>query len=518
MFSRLTTTGKILAGLVIAGILFGLGYFLYPNFKSVTTASKEIPGLTEDEMDSVLTIGLNTFGGYAVITYLNDGVTPNKNSRMYKDFGLLLDIKQMDDRNLCKESLISDKTDAIYTTTDISPAEMSADGELAKAGVVQFFKIDNSGSDLGGADVIVGTRSYNSVSDLKPSTKIACAFPTASSTLLINWLDAGGKTVNDVEVVYVESGAKAAELFTLGQVDLAVVWSPDDVDCINKVKGSHVVTSTKFARSIIMDGLIAKRSTIDKKFNLFVKLTRAWMVGNSEMTDPAKRDLAAKSFATAFNFKYELVKDAVDKIRCATYGDNLAFFGLDATYTGIDGDDLYTRMAKIYSKIKDPASKSYYAVNPLPWVKVSYSGVIESIKDLTGIQHAAEGQIQFEPSSKETMSKTPMATKHVTIQFALNSFELDNTAKDIIDREVGTTLNSWLGARIRIEGNTDKTGNRENNKALSYKRANAVKNYLMKTYDFQENRFDIIGNGQDKPIPGGTNEMNRRTDFGLIGE
>lgn len=532
MFSRLTSTGKVLAGLVFAGLLFGLGYFLFPNFQKSKTSNSSVASTKSwfgggDEAD--LTIALNTWAGFAPIVWYNDGTAVNKNSKVYKDFDLKLQINQMDDRKTCIEALLSGDIDAMYTTTDISSAEMGSDGALAKAGVVQFFKIDDSR----GADVIIGIRGINSVSDIKRTTTVACAFPTASSTLLINWLDAGGKTIKDLNVVYVENSGKAAEMFKNGEVDIAVVWSPDDADCIealNKggVERAHVITSTKYATSIIMDGLVAKKSTILEKPKEFDKLLRAWLTANADMQVASNRKLAAESFSKAFGFTLFVVEDGVEKVRFSTYGDNLAFFGLDPNYTGVDGDDLYTRMARIYSQTSSE-SGGYYAKNPIPWVKASYSGVIESITDMNSGRNVAESEMKFSPSTAQDLAKPSMATRMVSINFATNEYLLDNAAKNIIDREVGPIVKGWMGAKIRVEGNTDNTGSYELNKELSYKRAKSVKDYLMKTYGFDSNKIDIIGNGPDKPANGSSNvqsanatetmrSANRRTDFGLIAE
>ncbi len=528
MFSRLTTTGKVLVGLVIAGLLFGSAFWLFPKFKSNTPSAGETKsgGISSwfGGKSADLTIGLNTWSGFAPVVWYNSGKDVNKESKMFKNFDLKLQINQMDDRKVCIESLLADQVDAIYTTTDISGSEMGEAGELAKAGVVQFFKVDDSR----GADVIVGTRSFNSVADLTKNTKIACAFPTASSTLLINWLDAGGKTIKDVTIVYVESGAKAAELFKAGQVDLAVVWSPDDGDCIKAVTGSKVVTSTKFATSIIMDGMIAKKSVLQDKAKDFDKLVRGWLTANADMQDEGNRKLAAEAFSKAFGFTLDLVIDGVNKVRFSTYGDNKAFFGLDANYQGVDGDDLYTRMSRIYSQTSSETG-GFYAKNPIPWTKASYSGIIESITDMNSGNNVAETEQKFAPTTTADLSKPAMATRMVSINFATGSALLDNDAKTIIDREMGPIAKGWKGAKIRVEGNTDNTGNYKSNVSLSKQRANAVADYLIKTYGFDANKFVIVGNGPDKPANGSTDIVaanatenqkaaNRRTDFGLIAE
>jgi len=210
-------------------------------------------------------------------------------------------------------------------------------------------------------------------------------------------------------------------------------------------------------------------------------------------------------------------------------GDNLAFFELDPSYNGVTGGDLYDRMSKIYGRTPREVGGGFYATNPVPWVKASYSGVIEKVEGLTGPMHAVESQFKFTPSTEETKHKIAVATKQITINFDVNSDNLDNMAKATIDRQISETLKGWQGARVRIEGNTDNTGNYEYNKDLSYRRAMAVKDYLVKTYGFDPNRIDAFGNGPDKPANGSKDiksanstpdlrAQNRRTDFGLIAE
>jgi NitT/TauT family transport system substrate-binding protein len=60
---------------------------------------------------------------------------------------------------------------------------------------------------------------------------------------------------------------------------------------------------------------------------------------------------------------------------------------------------------------------------------------------------------------------------------------------------------------------------------LSRKRAQSVADYLAKQYKIDRNRFVIIGNGPDKPVPGcegnqddACKARNRRTEFQLIAD
>ncbi|HET6897764.1 MAG TPA: OmpA family protein, partial [Vicinamibacteria bacterium] len=71
----------------------------------------------------------------------------------------------------------------------------------------------------------------------------------------------------------------------------------------------------------------------------------------------------------------------------------------------------------------------------------------------------------------------------------------------------------------RVSGNTDNVGSRDANVRLSRARADAVAQYLM-TKGFERNKFDVVGNGPDKPVASNDDDSgrakNRRTDFEVV--
>ena len=72
--------------------------------------------------------------------------------------------------------------------------------------------------------------------------------------------------------------------------------------------------------------------------------------------------------------------------------------------------------------------------------------------------------------------------------------------------------------KVAIEGHTDSDGKAKYNKKLSQKRANAVKDFLVKL-GIEENRLEAIGHGEDKPIADNKTdegkEKNRRVEFNI---
>jgi NitT/TauT family transport system substrate-binding protein len=502
-FPRKWTFGFQLIVLLIIIGLIGVGvYYGYPYLNK---ASK---GNAPD-----LRAGFNNFVGFAPGIYLNGGATPNKESRMYKEFGLTFEAVRMDDMQKLNDALKNGDLDFIFTTTDISPIAMDRSSDLAKMSVVQFLKIDDSR----GADVFIVDESIKSVAGLK-GKKIACALGWPSNTLLHATLEAGGLTEQDVQILPMGDPFAAKTAFTTGNADATVVWSPDDEECLRS-RPSRVLTSTELLPNIIMDGFIARKDVLDKKKDLFIKLSRAWLTANAEMKDPEKMAAAAQTYKIAFEVPDDvsIILDGMKKIHFATYGDNVNFFGLSTDFTGITGQQLYTKMARVY--------KTGYGnnlTNIVPWTEASYPGIIQAISDLQGDENAAEGQIHFQAPTAAEEKAPAIAIKPIIINFATGSWALTPEMKDRIENQLGQLSVEFAGMKVRIEGNTDNVGGADMNRELSYKRARSVADYLVKTYNFDPNRFIIVGNGPDKPVAGNNTEegraANRRTEFQLLGK
>ncbi len=139
---------------------------------------------------------------------------------------------------------------------------------------------------------------------------------------------------------------------------------------------------------------------------------------------------------------------------------------------------------------------------------------------MSGKEQLAEGQKSFTKVKETDKKKAAIASKQVSISFRTAEHQLDENSKYIIDNEFVDIAKAFSNSRIRIEGNTDKTGSYSGNKALSLKRAQSVANYLIETYGMPRNRFIVVGNGPDKPVATNDTEAgrakNRRTDFELV--
>jgi outer membrane protein OmpA-like peptidoglycan-associated protein len=110
------------------------------------------------------------------------------------------------------------------------------------------------------------------------------------------------------------------------------------------------------------------------------------------------------------------------------------------------------------------------------------------------------------------------------IHFAYDSAEISPDSFSQL-HIVATALNDprLHSARIGIEGHTDRTGSADYNLALSQRRADAVKDYLVQKENVSGSRLECKGFGESRPLPGvdqDTEEgrfQNRRVEFVNLG-
>jgi len=535
MARRLTTFSKFLITLLIIAAIAFLGRYFLTNTEmgrgmmdeaaiSTTDDNGTVSGSSNSNnnandgdtnsgsSDDVIRVGVVTWGGYAGGQYFNEGFEATKNSRFYKDYGFQVEFKVLDDFEASRNAFRAGEVDLLWATIDAFPTEV---GALSAVDPVIVFQADWSR----GGDAIIARRGITRVSDLK-GKNIAVAELTPSHSFLIWLLEAGGLSIKDVTIKPQASAVDAAEVFKSGRVDAAVVWSPDDILATKAVPGSRILESTRSAAYIIADVFMAKRGWADKNQERLQDLYEGWMIGAAEINSNASsrkkaadilsREFTERGTALAPNEAAEMIGN----VRLVTHGDNENFFKLNNSYKGVNGNSLYSSMTNKYSDL------GFIEGRVPAWRQIAYPKLVVNTR-LSGKEHVAEKGKQYAKATKADETKEALATKELSINFPSGAFQLDENAKYIIDKEF-VEIAKVFNSRIRIEGNTDNTGNAASNQRLSEKRARAVADYLIQTHGMSPNRFIVIGNGQNQPVADNNTDAgrakNRRTDFELLTE
>lgn len=511
---------KIKAGgkIVILGVIATLMFFDYkfgaPYILPQGKGQQDVSGLmagpgssssssSGSKGNGCINVGVVTWPGYAGGQYWNNGFKDNANSKFHQD-GLCVNFSVMDDFAASRAAFKSGAMDLMWVTVDAFPTESGNYGENIKF----LFQADWSR----GGDAIVTKGHVGSVVDLQ-GKKIAVAEGTPSHTFLLWMIDMGGLSIMDVNIVKVPSAIDAAAAFKAGQVDAAVVWSPDDADCVKSVNGAKVLISTKQAANIIADGFMVKESYYNAHKADLKKLVEGWLRGAAEIngSDTAKQRAAQILSEGLQNVTKEFTFSSLGNVRLATLGDNKDFYGLNTAYTGVTGRSIYEKMTTVYGRL-NLASKS------LPWNVVADTSFISSLQ-VPG-EVAAEAKPTFTAPTQRDVQAHAVASKPVKISFAHGSVALDENSQTIIDDKVVEQLKAFPTSRIRVEGNTDKTGSASANTQISRQRAQAVVDYLVQKHGFDINRFVVVGNGSSKPVCTEDTPVclakNRRTEFQIL--
>jgi NitT/TauT family transport system substrate-binding protein len=477
------------------------------------TPSVSLPAILGGNKDNTINVCVVTWGGYAGGQYFNGGFTASKESRYYKEYGLLVDFLVMDDFVASRDAWKNGKCHLLWQTDDAFPTEAAS---LRQAGFDPQIKFQADWSR--GGDAIVVAAGVKSMKDLR-GEKIAVAYGTPSHTFLLRMLEASGMTAKDVQLVNTGDAIKAAEMFKTKAVKAATVWSPDDKACVEAVPGAKVLVSTKTASRIIADIFYADGKWASKHEKQLDDLIAGWMVGAAEINHDVNgaRAKAVAILAKGLNIPEADAAFSIGNVRLATYGDNAAFFNLKGDNVGVTAERLYRESAQLYQ-----ANGFTDLVPSIPdWRQVSNLSNLRNIADrFTDPMHAAEEAPTFSAPTKAVAKAEAFTSKQLSVHFPVGSAVLEESAKILIEEQFVPTARAFATARIRIEGNTDSTGSAVNNTRLSRARAQAVAGYLQRTFGFDGNRFVVVGNGSDKPLCNDETSdcmaRNRRTDFELI--
>jgi len=121
-----------------------------------------------------------------------------------------------------------------------------------------------------------------------------------------------------------------------------------------------------------------------------------------------------------------------------------------------------------------------------------------------------------------TTSNLPAKSHHVKlkIEFDFNSYVIRQSSIPLL-RELAKALLSQplKNKNFYIIGNTDSIGSNEYNLTLSFRRAQAVKDFLVRHYKVDSNHLIVMGCGENSPIASNETEtgrqLNRRVEIVL---
>jgi NitT/TauT family transport system substrate-binding protein len=471
---------------------------------AATGTASTLPAGGGARLNRPIKVAIVLWGGYAGGIMANGGLAPNKDSVFSKDFGVQVELLQIDDFTKSRDAFRAggDRggVDIMWSTVDAYALEY---GGLAKLNPRAILQYDWSR----GGDAIAVDASIKSVRDLK-GRSLACAEATPSHYFALYVLTQGGLTNRDVSWKFTDSAVDAANVFKAGQVDAAVSWSPDVYVAARERSGGHILASTKEATNLIADIFVARGDFIEQHPEDVRRFVAGWLRG-VEMVhrNPERAAVLLQKSLSGVN-TLEDAKGMLDDVKLPDYAENRAFFNPQGSLVN-------------YQSIYQTAQNIWRKIGKISQVYPAYQSV-----DTRFLEGAAEyfpqagtAKPEFEFTAPPKPRAEPILTKTVSIYFPTGSSTLDENAKAVLDTQVVDLAATFGGSYMRVAGNTDNVGNPDSNQRLSKARAEAVTRYLM-SKGFERNKFEVVGNGPDKPVASNDSDegraKNRRTDFEVI--
>jgi NitT/TauT family transport system substrate-binding protein len=536
MARQLTPLGRVLfvvAGLSLLGyaamkygLLGRLGGMVAPEKRAEGTVSKDdfgggssaetTPATTGGpaglrpgggtRLNRPIKVAIVLWGGYAGGIMANGGMAPNKDSVFTKEYGIEVEMLQIDDFEKSRDAFRAggDKggVDIMWTTVDAYALEYGGLSRLNPKAILQY---DWSR----GGDAIAVDRSIRNVTDLK-GKRLACAEATPSHYFGLYVLTQGGLTNRDVDWVFTASAVDAANVFKAGKVDAAVSWSPDVYVAARERDGGHILASTKEASNLIADVFVARGDFLEQHPEDARRFVAGWLKGvEMVQKSPDRAAVLLQKSLTGVN-TLEDAKAMLEDVKLPNFAENRAFF--DPRGSLVNYFTIFQTAQNIWRKIGKISS-----VNAAQ--QTVDTRFLEATAEFFPQQAQAAKPDEFDFKAPPKRDAAPILTKTVSIFFPTGSSVLDENAKAVLETQVVDLAATFGNAYLRISGNTDNAGSRDANMRLSKQRADAVTQFLI-SKGFDRDKFEVIGNGPDKPVADNSTDAgrarNRRTDFEVV--
>ena len=144
----------------------------------------------------------------------------------------------------------------------------------------------------------------------------------------------------------------------------------------------------------------------------------------------------------------------------------------------------------------------------------NYTGIIVSINNCTANGTSDVTLTAPPPPPPPPPPAEPGIDPSTPILFDLGKTQIHESSLDILEEAV-LELNDNKSSYIIIDGHTDDIGSPSSNRILSYKRAQAVKEYL-KEMGIDEKRLITVGHGEEEPIAPNTSSEGRAKNRRVI--
>lgn len=321
----------------------------------------------------------------------------------------------------------------------------------------------------------------------------------------------------------VRNGKTIGRDTTVG-VDGVATWTPGDVNVASKKGGLVTIASTKQYASQMPNQTIAiKKWAYDHRTDIENMIVALAQAGDQVRSFNDAKAFAAKVSAEVYQEQsadywlkyYNGVEEKDVQGLKVNLGGSAVFNLNDMANTYGLGDDKVDRYKAVYNTFGNLMVKMYPSIMPsyMPYEKAVDKSFLFSV--ISNHPELLQGKA-IETKYAEQITDE-VSSKSYSIEFETGSANIKPASYKLLN-EIFESAVVAEGLKLGVYGHTDNNGSDALNIPLSEKRANAVKDYLLKK-GLKEARIETKGYGSSKPVADNSTEtgraQNRRVEIVL---
>ena len=385
-----------------------------------------------------------------------------------------------------------------------------------------------------GGDGIVVRDNIKTAADLR-GKKLVLAQNSPSHYFALNMLVSGGVQPPEVQMIFTEDAFQAAAAFNAEprkEISGCVSWAPDIYN-LSKIKGNRMLVTTQEANRLIADVWFARADFARDHGPILEGIVRGIFDAMERLKDQSRSARRSpSSWPPATIFPPADALSMLGDAHSTNWAENFQFFINENNPTNFER--IWQRAYLLYRRIGSISHR------PVPFDQVMDFSIIQKLgQDAKYSSSKVEYETKVPPKELQAVRAEgdEILTNTVVIHFFPNSWDPFNTVSKTVNgkaveerydpnvenvlEEIAQLAGQFGTARIIIEGHTDSSMKGqvpvEAVKDLSLKRANAIKEALLKKYtDLDANRFNVDGVGWDRPVDPLNQSKNRRVEIKVL--
>jgi NitT/TauT family transport system substrate-binding protein len=483
--------------------------------------------------NNVVRFALNIWAGWAPIVLANNGFKAGQEWTAGDGEKFKVDLVLIDNPVAMRDAYAAGEVHIGWATLDMVPLFLqtfvNAQGDPIDSRIMPriFQQVDFSN----GGDGIVVRENIKTAADLR-GKKLVLAQNSPSHYFALNMLVSGGVQPPEVEMIFTEDAFQAASAFNARKdASGCVSWAPDIYN-LSKIKGNRMLVTTQEANRLIADVWFTRADFARDHGPILEGIVRGIFDAMERLKEEPERKKVSELMAAGYGIPPTDALSMLGDAHSTNWAENFQFFINENNPTNFER--IWQRAYFLYRRIGSISHR------PVPFDQVMDFSIIQKLgQDPKYSSSKVEYETKVPPKDLQTVRAEgdEILTNTVVIHFFPNSWDPFNTVSKTVNgkaveerydpnvedvlEDIAQLAGQFGTARIIIEGHTDSTMKGqvpvEAVKDLSFKRANAIKEALLKKYtDLDGNRFNVDGVGWDRPVDPVNQSKNRRVEIKVL--